>query len=125
MKVFQGFYFLNPFHSQILRCKNRNRKKVKDMVSNIKKLHNGYLNKFKSVYTDNYAMKPFMLDDKLERDKNQPNFAKTGEVNDASSIHVRNAIARDNAVNAEKNVMLQSCGGYRFLFAICDVKLVK
>ena len=70
-------------------------------------------------------MKPFMLDDKLERDKNQPNFVKTGEVNDASSINVRNAIARDNAVNAEKNVMLQSCGGYRFLFAICYVKSFK
>ena len=91
-----------------------NRKKVRDMVSKIQKIHNGYLQKFKSVYTDNYAMKPFMLDENLDEDKNQPNFVRSGEVHDATSIHVRHAIVRDNAANAERNVMLQSCGGYRY-----------
>ena len=95
-----------------------NRKRVRDMVSKIKKIHNGYLQKFKSIYTDNYSMKPFMLDDNLEEDKNQPIFVRSGEVDDARGIYVRNAIVRDNAANAERNVMLQSCGGYRYFSVV-------
>ena len=37
------------------------------MVTEIVKVHNGYLERHRSVFTDNYTFKPFLLDSKLRR----------------------------------------------------------
>ena len=81
------------------------------IVRNTRKLHNGYLEKHKSVFTDSYSFKPYLLDEKLKKQKKQPKFVKAGEHVDVYKIW--ESLKNDDAVYARQSAMLQSCGGFK------------
>ena len=54
-------------------------KRVQSMARHIVELHNGFLDQRRSVYTDNYAMKPYLLDENLNRRSKQPTYIKLGK----------------------------------------------
>ena len=85
-------------------------RRIRKVTADIRKLHNGYLGKWESVYTDSYQMLPYMLDEKLNRAKKQPKFVK--QRLPLNSVHIAPAVKNDNAFNALKQIFLQSCGGF-------------
>ena len=42
------------------------------MVAETVRAHNGYLERHRSVFTDNFTFKPFLLDSNLRRRRKQP-----------------------------------------------------
>ena len=81
------------------------------MVANIQNLHNGYLGKHRSVFTDSFALRPYMLDKKLGRQRNQPKYVKTGDV--VTIEKIAPAIESDRGTYAMLSSTFQSCGGFR------------
>ena len=53
-------------------------KKLQSMAKNIVELHNGFLDQRRSIYTENYAMKPYLLDENLDKSSKQPKYIKSG-----------------------------------------------
>ena len=53
-------------------------KKLQRMSKNIVELHNGFLDQRRSIYTENYAMKPYLLDANLNKRRKQPTYIKSG-----------------------------------------------
>ena len=84
---------------------------VRKMVSNIQMLHNRNLEKHRSVFTDSYSMRPYLLDSELGRQKRQPKFVTTDDVITIEKI--AHAILTDRATYAMRSSSLQSCGGFR------------
>ena len=84
---------------------------LKKIVRDTRKLHNGYLTKHKSVFTDNYSFKPYLIDENLKKQKKQPKFIKAGEHVDLYKIW--SSLINDDAVYARQSAMLQSCGGFK------------
>ena len=54
-------------------------KRITLMTSALVKLNNGYLEKGKSVLANKSHMLPYLVDKKLSRKKNQPEFVRNGE----------------------------------------------
>ena len=86
-------------------------KELKRIVRDARKLHNGYLEKHKSVFTDNYSFKPYLIDENLRKQKKQPKFIKAGEHTDLYKIW--RSLMNDDASYARQSAMLQSCGGFK------------
>ena len=82
---------------------------IEKNIEKIVQSHNGYLKKYKSIFTDKYALEPYFLDENLERSKSQPSFIKSGSVEDV--YHMRHAIVSDGMVHARQLAMLRSCSG--------------
>ena len=85
--------------------------KLVKMVGNIHKLHNGYLEKHRSIYTDSATMRPYLLDQELGRRGRQPKYIQREDVVTVEKIAP--AIQNDNGAHALGSSMLQSCGGFR------------
>ena len=81
------------------------------IVRNTRQLHNGYLERHRSVFTDSYSFKPYLLDEKLKKQKKQPKFVKAGEHVDVYKIW--ESLMNDDSVYARQSAMLQSCGGFK------------
>ena len=73
--------------------------------------HNGYLQKYKSIFTDKYALKPYFLDENMEKRQGQPLFVKSGSSEDV--YHMRHAIISDGMAHSRQLAMLRSCSGYQ------------
>ena len=86
-------------------------KELRKIVRDTRKLHNGYLEKHKSVFTDSYSFKPYLLGENLKKQKKQPKFIKAGEHVDVFKIW--RSLMNDDAVYARQSAMLQSCGGFK------------
>ena len=86
-------------------------KKMRIMARNIVKLHNGHLERRRSVFTENHAMSPFLLDDNLDKRRKQPKYVKSGKVNTPENILP--SVMNDGGQYAMRSSMLQSCGGVR------------
>ena len=86
-------------------------KKMRLMARNIVKLHNGYLERHRSVFTDNHALRPYLLDDNLDKRRKQPKYIKSGKVNHPDNILP--SVMNDGGQYAMRSSMLQSCGGVR------------
>ena len=86
-------------------------KELRKIVRDTRKLHNGYLEKHKSVFTDSYSFKPYLIGENLKRQKKQPKFIKAGEHVDVYKIW--RSLINDDAVYARTSAMLQSCGGFK------------
>ena len=86
---------------------NRFRRIVKDT----EKLHNSYLERHRSIYTDSYSLKPFLIDEDMQRRRKQPKFIKTGSHTDLRQME--DSLAKDGSQYARTSFMLQSCGGFR------------
>ena len=74
------------------------------------KIHNGYLERHRSVFTDSYSFKPYLLTSKLGRRKKQPRFVTEGEHLDI--IKIWDSVKTDDGYYARTSTMLQSCGGF-------------
>ena len=61
-------------------------KQLRVMARNIVKLHNGHLERRRSVFTENYAMRPYLLGEDLDRRSKQPKYVRSGEVNHPRNI---------------------------------------
>ena len=85
--------------------------------------HNGYLKKFKSIFTDQYALKPYFLDENLERSRSQPSFITSGSAEDV--YHMRHAIVSDGMVHARQLAMLRSCSGYQLRSGMNNTSVIK
>ena len=81
------------------------------MARNIVKLHNGHLERSRSVFTDKHAMSPYLLDDNLDKRRKQPTYIKSGKVNTPENILP--SVMNDGGQYAMRSSMLQSCGGVR------------
>ena len=86
-------------------------KHIEKFVKNVYQLHNGYLEKHRSVFTDTYSMKPYKLDKNLEKSAKQPKYVKNGDPLDVMKI--MQAYANDNGMYARSHMALKSCGGFR------------
>ena len=84
---------------------------LKKIVRDTRKLHNGYLEKHKSVYTDSYSFKPYLIDENLKKQKKQPKFIRAGEHVDTYKMW--RSLINDDATYARTSAMLQSCGGFK------------
>ena len=82
------------------------------MVANIQNLHNGYLEKHRSVFTDSFSLRPYMLDRELRRQRRQPKYIKTGDV--VTMEKIAPAIESDRGTYAMRSATFQSCGGFRY-----------
>ena len=80
-------------------------------TTNTQKLHNGYLEKHKSIYSDSFCLKPYLIDEDMNRKKKQPKFIKTGTVSDL--LLMGNSLKNDDAQYARTSFMFQSCGGFK------------
>ena len=58
-------------------------------------------------------MKPYMLNENLERASHQPEFIASEKV--ISVYDMMSSIKTDNARNARRSAMFQSCGGFRYV----------
>ena len=85
-------------------------KKMQGIARSIVKLHNGYLERWRSVFTDDYALRPYLLDDGLDKRSKQPKYIRRGEVNHAENIFPAFEI---DSQFVKTSSMLQSCGGAR------------
>ena len=83
---------------------------LKRIVAETVKIHNGYLKKHRSVFTDNYTFKPYLLDSRLRRKKKQPKFVTGGDHLDV--VKIWDSVKNDNGDYARTSAMLQSCGGF-------------
>ena len=86
-------------------------KKMRLMAKNIVKLHNGYLDRQRSVFTDSHALRPYLLDDNLDKRSKQPKYVKSGKVNHPENILP--SVMNDGGQYLMRSSMLQSCGGVR------------
>ena len=85
---------------------NKAIKQIKHITINS---HNEYLQKYKSIFTDKYALKPYFLDENMEKRRRQPSFIKSGSTEDV--YHMRHAILSDGMAHARQLAMLRSCSG--------------
>ena len=85
-------------------------KKMQGMAKTLVKLHNGYLERRRSVFTEDYALRPYLLDDDLDKRSKQPKYIRTGEVSHAENIFPSFEI---DCQFVKTSSMLQSCGGAR------------
>lgn len=91
-----------------------------EVIKKIKKTiilsHNGYLKKYKSIFTDKYALKPYFLDENLKKRRSQPSFVWSGSTEDV--YYMRHAIISDGMVHSRQLAMLRSCSGYQLRSAL-------
>ena len=90
---------------------NGQKQELEKMKGIIINSHNGYLQKYKSIFTDKYALKSYFLDENMEKRKGQPLFVKSGSTEDV--YHMRHAIISDGMAQARQLAMLRSCSGYQ------------
>ena len=86
-------------------------KKMQLFARNVVKLHNGHLERSRSVFTEKHAMSPYLLDDNLDKRRKQPKYIKAGKVNTPENILP--SVMNDGGQYAMRSSMLQSCGGVR------------
>ena len=86
-------------------------KEFQKILKNTQKLHNGYLEKHKSIYTDSFCLKPYLIDEDMNRKKKQPKFIKSGTVSDL--LLMGHSLKNDDAQYARTSFMFQSCGGFK------------
>ena len=86
-------------------------KSLQKIIKDTQKLHNGYLEKHRSIYTDSYSLKPYLIDEEMRKKKKQPKFIKTGTHTDL--LRMGNSVKNDDAQYARTSFMLQSCGGFK------------
>ena len=91
---------------------NKLMSRIMQMVANIQNLHNGYLEKHRSVFTDSFSLRPYMLDRELRRQRRQPKYIKTGDV--VTMEKIAPAIESDRGTYAMRSATFQSCGGFRY-----------
>ena len=60
--------------------------KMEGMAKNIVKLHNGNMERWRSVFTKNYVLRPYFLSDNLDKRSKQPKYIKSGKVNQPANI---------------------------------------
>ena len=90
---------------------NGQKQELEKMKGIIINSHNGYRQKYKSIFTDKYALKSYFLDENMEKRKGQPLFVKSGSTEDV--YHMRHAIISDGMAHARQLAMLRSCSGYQ------------
>ena len=83
--------------------------KMEGMAKNIVKLHNGNMERWRSVFTKNYVLRPYFLSDNLDKRIKQPKYIKSGKVNQPANISYYGI----NGPFVSSSLMLQSCGGVR------------
>ena len=81
-----------------------------NVVAATVKIHNGYLERHRSVFTDSYSFKPYLLTSRLGRRKKQPRFVTGGEHLDI--VKIWDSVKNDNGDYVRTSSMLQSCGGF-------------
>lgn len=59
-------------------CNTQTKEKLEISKKKLIQYHNGYLQKFKSIFTDQYVFEPFLFDEDLRKRKHQPDFIKSG-----------------------------------------------
>ena len=83
--------------------------KMEGMAKNIVKLHNANMERWRSVFTKNYVLRPYFLSDNLDKRIKQPKYIKSGKVNQPANISYYGI----NGPFVSSSLMLQSCGGVR------------
>ena len=73
------------------------------------RLHNGYMEKSRSVVTDKYVFSQYLLDENLKKKSKQPKFIREGKHMDYA--YIGDAVRNDGMMKAKTNDMLRSCGG--------------
>ena len=81
------------------------------ILRDTQKLHNGYLEKHKSIYTDSYSLKPYLIDEDMKKKKKQPKFIKAGD--HINLLKMGDSLRNDDAQYARTSYMLQSCGKFK------------
>ena len=81
--------------------------KMQGLAKNIVKLHNGNMERWRSVFTKNYVLRPYFLKDNLDKRSKQPKYVKTGKVNQPANISSYGIYGQFVTTSS----MLQSCGG--------------
>ncbi len=83
--------------------------KMEGMAKNIVKLHNGNMERWRSVFTKNYVLRPYFLSDNLDKRSKQPKYIKSGKVNQTANISYYGI----DGPFVSTSSMLQSCGAVR------------
>ena len=86
-------------------------KHLEKFIKNVHKLHNSYLEKHRSVFTDSHTLKPYKLHKNLDRSSKQPKYIQNGDPLDITKIIP--AYQNEKGLYARTQMALKSCGGFR------------